>query len=84
VVSVRGYIFNLYTEPDHRNHGLAHRLGEAAIALCQDLGLEIVEIHASLEAERGVRSFGFQPTSEHRLVLSSGLHVPKQWINRRA
>jgi GNAT superfamily N-acetyltransferase len=82
-LSVRGYLFNVYTEPSHRRRGLAARLTDAALDLARDLGIEIMELHASLEAEGMYQRMGFAPTSEMRLVMSSGIKTPKQWKHRR-
>jgi GNAT superfamily N-acetyltransferase len=82
-LSVRGYLFNIYTEPSHRRKGLAARLTDAALDLARDLGIEIMELHASLEAEGLYQRMGFVPTSEMRLVMSAGIKTPKQWKHRR-
>jgi GNAT superfamily N-acetyltransferase len=82
-LSVRGYLFNVYTEPSHRRKGLAARLTDAALDLARNLGLEIVELHASLEAEGLYQRMGFVPTSEMRLVMGAGIKTPKQWKHRR-
>jgi len=82
-LSVRGYLFNVYTEPSHRRRGLAARLTDAALELARDLGIEIVELHASLEAEGLYQRMGFVPTSEMRLVMGAGIKTPKQWKHRR-
>ncbi|MBI1751536.1 MAG: GNAT family N-acetyltransferase [Acidobacteria bacterium] len=82
-LSVRGYLFNVYTEPSHRRQGLAARLTEAALDVARELGIEIVELHASLEAEGLYQRFGFVPTSEMRLVMGPGIKTPKQWKHRR-
>jgi GNAT superfamily N-acetyltransferase len=82
-LSVRGYLFNIYTEPPHRRRGLAARLTDAALDLARDLGIEIVELHASLEAEGLYQRMGFVPTSEMRLVMGAGIKTPKQWKHRR-
>ena len=81
-LSVRGYLFNIYTEPSHRRQGLAARLTDAALDLARDCGLEIVELHASLEAEGLYQRMGFVPTSEMRLVMGAGIKTPKQWKHR--
>ena len=80
---VRGYLFNLYTEPSHRRRGLAARLTEAAMDLARELGIEIMELHASLEAEGLYQRMGFVPTSEMRLVMGAGIKTPKLWKHRR-
>jgi GNAT superfamily N-acetyltransferase len=82
-LSVRGYLFNVYTEPSHRRRGLAARLTDAALELARDLGIEIMELHASLEADGMYQRMGFVPTSEMRLVMGAGIKTPKQWKHRR-
>jgi len=82
-LSVRGYLFNVFTEPAHRRQGLAARLTDAALELARDLGIEIMELHASLEAEGMYQRMGFVPTSEMRLVMGAGVKTPKQWKHRR-
>ena len=82
-LSVRGYLFNIYTEPSHRRQGLAARLTDAALDQAREIGLEIVELHASLEAEGLYQRMGFVPTSEMRLVMGAGIKTPKLWKNRR-
>ncbi len=82
-LSVRGYLFNVYTEPAHRRQGLAARLTDAALDLARELGIEIIELHASLEADGMYQRMGFAPTSEMRLVMGAGIKTPKQWKHRR-
>ena len=82
-LSVRGYLFNVYTAPAYRRQGLAARLTDAALDLARELGIEILELHASLEAEGLYQRLGFAPTSEMRLVMGSGIKTPKQWKHRR-
>ena len=82
-LSVRGYLFNVYTEPSHRRRGMAARLTDAALVLARNLGIEIMELHASLEAEGLYQRMGFAPTSEMRLVMGAGIKTPKQWKHRR-
>jgi ribosomal protein S18 acetylase RimI-like enzyme len=81
-LSVRGYLFNIYTEPSHRRQGLAARLTDAALDLARECGLEIMELHASLEAEGLYQRMGFVPTSEMRLVMGAGIKTPKLWKHR--
>jgi GNAT superfamily N-acetyltransferase len=82
-LSIRGYLFNVYTEPSHRRRGLASRLTQALLDLGRELGIEIMELHASLEAEPMYQRSGFVPTSEMRLVMGAGIKTPKQWKHRR-
>lgn len=82
-LSIRGYLFNVYTDPSHRRQGLAARLTDAALDLAREMGIEIIELHASLEAEGLYQRMGFAPTSEMRLVMGAGIKTPKQWKHRR-
>ena len=80
---VRGYLFNVYVAPEARGQGLARRLTEAALDGARSLGLEMVELHASKDAEKLYRDMGFEPTPEFRLILSKDFKKPGQWMERR-
>lgn len=80
---VRAYLANVFVDPGWRGRGLARRLTEAALGCCRDLGLPVLELHASLQAEPLYQAMGFRPTSEYRMVLDPGVQVPKQWQDRR-
>ena len=80
---VRGYLFNVFVAPEARGQGLARRLTEAALEEAKRLGLEMVELHASRDAEALYRGMGFEPTPEFRLILSDGFKKPGQWTDRR-
>ena len=80
---VRGYLFNVFVAPEARGQGLARKLTEAALEASRSLGLEMVELHASKDAEALYRSMGFEPTPEFRLILSSDFKKPGQWTDRR-
>jgi GNAT superfamily N-acetyltransferase len=80
---VRGYLFNVYVAKEARGRGLARRLTEAALETAKGLGLEMVELHASKDAEALYRGMGFEPTPEFRLILSDGFKKPGQWTDRR-
>jgi ribosomal protein S18 acetylase RimI-like enzyme len=81
--SVRGYLFNVYIEPEFRGRGLARRMTEALLEVARDRGIAMVELHASRDAEKLYRSMGFEPTPEFRLILDPGLQAPAQWQDRR-
>ncbi|HJW08995.1 MAG TPA: GNAT family N-acetyltransferase, partial [Holophagaceae bacterium] len=59
VQRVRGYLYNVYIVPGARGQGLARRLTEAALAHAREIGLEMVELHASKDAEVLYRHMGF-------------------------
>ncbi len=80
---VRGYLYNVYVEPEARGTGLARRLTEAALAHAREIGLEMVELHASRDAEALYRHMGFEPSPEFRLILSDAITPPSQWRERR-
>lgn len=81
--AVRGYLFNVYTEPEFRGRGLARRMTEALLEEAGRRGVGMVELHASKDAEKLYRAMGFEPTPEFRLILDPGLPVPGQWKGRR-
>lgn len=81
--AVRGYLFNVFTEPGHRGQGLARRLTEALLEAAQAQGVGMVDLHASRDAEALYRSMGFEPTPEFRLILDSTIRKPGQWRERR-
>lgn len=81
--AVRGYLFNVYTEPSHRGQGLACHMTEALLEVAQAQGVGMVDLHASRDAEGLYRSMGFEPTPEFRLVLDAAIQKPGQWLERR-
>ena len=81
--SVRGYLFNVYTEPEFRGRGLARRMTEGLLEEAKRRGVGIVDLHASKDAEKLYRAMGFEPTPEFRLILDPDLPVPGQWKGRR-
>jgi len=82
-LAVRGYLFNVFVAPEARGQGLARKLTEAALDAARSLGLEMVELHASKDAEALYRGMGFEPTPEFRLILSKDFKKPGQWTDRR-
>jgi ribosomal protein S18 acetylase RimI-like enzyme len=68
-VTRRGWIQNVYTEPEFRRRGLARRLMEAVLAWCRNEGFHTVSLHASDEGRALYESLGFVNTNEMRLVL---------------
>ncbi len=80
---VRGYLFNVFVAEEARGQGLARRLTEVALDAARSLGLEMVELHASKDAEALYRGMGFEPTPEFRLILSPDFKKPGQWTDRR-
>jgi ribosomal protein S18 acetylase RimI-like enzyme len=60
----RGYILNLYVEPEHRRRGLAKTLMDAAMDEARARGLEYVILHATDQGRPLYASLGWSPTAE--------------------
>jgi GNAT superfamily N-acetyltransferase len=65
----RGWILNIYTEPDFRRRGIAKQIMETIVAWCRAEGFVAVSLHASNFGRALYESMGFQPTTEMRLFL---------------
>lgn len=65
----RGYILNVYTEREHRRHGLAKRLVQVCIDYCKEQGLIAVVLHASDQGRPIYEGMGFTDTNELRLYI---------------
>lgn len=81
--AVRGYLFNVYTDPGFRGRGLARQLTEILLEVARGQGIGMVDLHASKDAEALYRSMGFEPTPEFRLILDATIQKPGQWKERR-
>jgi GNAT superfamily N-acetyltransferase len=66
-----GFIFNVYTDPPHRRHGLARRMMEAMHQWCRAEGIERVVLNASTFGVPLYESMGYvvseQPMMRVRL-----------------
>ncbi len=67
--SRRGYILNVYTEPQYRRRGLARRLMQLMLDHCRARGLAMAALNASDEGRPLYQSLGFKPTNDMRLDL---------------
>ena len=65
----RGYIFNVYTQPDYRRRGLARRLMVTILDYCRENKMGVVALHASADGRALYESLGFKQTNEMRLFL---------------
>jgi ribosomal protein S18 acetylase RimI-like enzyme len=68
---LRGYILNVYTNLEHRKHGLARQLTQTALDYCHAKRIELVALHASPYGRPLYESLGFEPTTEMRIYLPS-------------
>jgi GNAT superfamily N-acetyltransferase len=65
----RGWIQNVYTEPEFRHRGVARRVMETIVEWCRAEGFHAVSLHASTFGRALYESMGFQETNEMRLYL---------------
>lgn len=65
----RGYIFNVYTQPDYRRRGLARQLMQTILDYCRENKMNVVALHASDQGRSLYESLGFKPTNEMRIFL---------------
>lgn len=65
----RGWILNVYTEPEYRGRGVARRLMDTVVGWCREEGFVNVSLHASVFGRPLYEKMGFLPTNEMRLRL---------------
>ena len=65
----RGWILNVYTEPEFRRRGIARRLMDTLIEWCRAEGFGSVALHASDSGRALYEQVGFRPTNEMRLTF---------------
>ena len=63
----RGWILNVYTEPEFRRRRIARRLMDTLIEWCRADGFHTVALHASEFGRPLYEQMGFVPTNEMRL-----------------
>jgi GNAT superfamily N-acetyltransferase len=67
--SLRAYMLNVYTNPEYRKRGLAHRLTQTIINWCKENGYHLLVLHASDAGRPIYESIGFKLSNEMRLLL---------------
>jgi GNAT superfamily N-acetyltransferase len=67
----RGYLLNVFVEPESRRRGLAHGLIERCLAEAERRGIRVVTLHASDAGRPVYEKFGFHSTSEMMFVEAS-------------
>jgi len=60
----RGYLLNVYVDPEFRRRGLAHGLVDRCLAEGHRRGLRVVALHSSDTARPIYETFGFRATNE--------------------
>ena len=69
--SERGYILNMYVEPEHRRQGLGDRLMALCHAEGTRRGLRYMVLHATRQGRPLYESLGWASTSEMALTLKT-------------
>jgi GNAT superfamily N-acetyltransferase len=67
--AARGYILNVYVEPDHRGRGLAKMLMARATEAGRRRGLQLMILHATAMGRPLYEQLGWAATSEMSLSL---------------
>jgi ribosomal protein S18 acetylase RimI-like enzyme len=62
--SARGYLLNVYVEPEYRRRHLATNLIDLALAEARRRGIRVVALHSTDEGRRLYESTGFRATNE--------------------
>lgn len=70
--SARGYILNVFVEPDHRGRGLARALMDLAMEEARRRGLDHMILHATPMGRPLYEALGWSQTSEMGLSLREG------------
>ncbi len=68
----RGYVLNVYVEPEHRRKGLASHLIDRALAEARQQKIRVVALHATDEGRPLYESSGFRSTNEMFYVEPAG------------
>jgi ribosomal protein S18 acetylase RimI-like enzyme len=68
--TTRGYLLNVYVEPEYRRRRLASNLIENALAEARRRDIRVVALHSTEEGRRLYESAGFRTTNEMFYVES--------------
>ena len=61
---LRGYLLNVYVDPEYRKRGLAHELVERSMAEARRRGIRVITLHSSQAGRQIYERFGFRATNE--------------------
>ena len=64
------FVYNVYTEPEHRGHGLARLVMETIHAFCREQGIGSVGLNASTVGQPLYESMGYRVTPSPMMFLS--------------
>jgi GNAT superfamily N-acetyltransferase len=65
---VRGYILNVWTEPEHRRKGIARGLMETVMAEARRRRIRVLTLHASDQGRQVYEKLGFRTSREMMFV----------------
>jgi ribosomal protein S18 acetylase RimI-like enzyme len=68
----RGYLLNVYVEPEYRKRGLAHQLVERCMAEARRRGIRVVTLHSSQAGRPLYERIGFHATNEMMYTEPAG------------
>jgi ribosomal protein S18 acetylase RimI-like enzyme len=69
---LRGYLLNVYVEPEYRKRGLAHELVERCMAEARRRGIRVVTLHSSQAGRPIYERLGFHATNEMMYTEPAG------------
>ncbi len=72
VGEIRGYILNVFVEPEYRGRGLARVGVEACMAESRRRGIRVITLHASDAGRPLYEKLGFGATNEMRYLEPAG------------
>jgi GNAT superfamily N-acetyltransferase len=67
--TTRAYVFNVYTELEHRRQGLARQLIQALLEEAKLRGIKSVSLHATEAGKNVYSDLGFETSNEMWLML---------------
>lgn len=65
----RGYVLNVFVQPEYRRRGLAHALVELCLDEAKRRGIRIVALHSSDAGRAIYEGFGFKASNEMLYVV---------------
>lgn len=69
---IEAYIMSMYTAPAHRRKGIATTILNKLVALAEERGIKVIELHATKDGEPVYRQNGFKDHIEPTLRLYPG------------
>jgi GNAT superfamily N-acetyltransferase len=64
------FVYNVYTEPEHRRQGLARMIMDAIHQWCRDEGIGVAGLNASGQAQRLYESMGYRQMPAPMMIAS--------------